>query len=236
MQEDILNLISSSSSKGKVIICKDVCILKNLLEPGMCENLIRIANQQSLEQLATRKRLQFDCPELAAYLWEKISPIYPYREIADEYGEIWRAMQINPHFRFVSYQPGDKFAKHEDGFVYTKYNQRSFASLTIYLNSLDEKDGGATHFTDFNFQVQPTTGSGLLFLVDDLLHEGRPVTNPASVKYILRTDILYGCPWFKNDKLRQEIYSAYQEASNGDDYNPTNWEKYQNLVNKLKKG
>lgn len=259
MQQEIKTLIDEGQGEVEVkekeiyekkkSVCKNICVVANLLSPTVCQKMIKLVNEQPLESLLTRQCLEFSSPELAEWLWQKLSPEFPYEECTDAFGEKWRAMSLNPQFEIERYQVGDRFSQHENGIIYSHYNQRSFASVIIYLNTVDTQSGGATHFSSFNLFVQPTVGTGLIFLAEGLLHGEQPIVNRNTVKYTLCTDVMYGCPWFKNDALRREIFAAYKEATNialdmSDEVTKTKnanwaagemaWEKYYNLMHKLK--
>jgi predicted 2-oxoglutarate/Fe(II)-dependent dioxygenase YbiX len=86
--------------------------------------------------------------------------------------------------RFYKYSPGQRFKMHKDG----PWTERGFTSrltFLVYLN--DAFAGGETDFRDF--KVSPQAGSALLF-IHDTWHEGAAVTE--GVKYVLRSDVLYG--------------------------------------------
>jgi len=156
-----------------------------------------------------------DHQELANALFERLYPKLKYKEIIDEFGEIWVAYGLNRRFRLCKYSSGGKFAKHEDGFYQDKVNSRSFATLMIYLNTVPVNYGGATYFNDYDIRIQPKEGSAICFLVNNLLHEGEELK--AGTKYILRTDIMYTIHQTKSWPLREEIFALRQKANDEED-------------------
>lgn len=97
------------------------------------------------------------------------------------------------------YEKGQQFARHYDGYEYGSMQYtggkptapQPRLTFLVYLNSGFE--GGATRF--FNSKgtellaVTPTTGTALIY-TQRMLHEGSVVQN--GVKYVLRSDVLYG--------------------------------------------
>jgi prolyl 4-hydroxylase len=89
--------------------------------------------------------------------------------------------------------------QHFDAFDLSDANGRRFASnggqrvvtVLVYLNTLTEEQGGATHFPNLNLKVQPKQGMALVFFpstVDGLLdrqalHAALPPRNNAT-KYV----------------------------------------------------
>ena len=93
---------------------------------------------------------------------------------------------VNERFRFYRYQPGQRFALHQDGTFARSPDERSLLTFLIYLNQ--DFTGGETAFPEQGQCIRPQTGMALLFQ-HLLLHEGCPVRS--GVKYALRSDIMY---------------------------------------------
>lgn len=101
--------------------------------------------------------------------------------------------QLEP-IQIVKYEKGnmykphyDYFAKHSDNIN----NQRLYTFI-IYLNDLDEKDGGATYFPKYGIRIFPKQGRCICFrnandkgYINDMsLHTGEEIITD-TVKYIL---------------------------------------------------
>ncbi len=95
------------------------------------------------------------------------------RRMADVAGfshQVGTAMTLN------QYRSGGRFGRHFDWSV-----PKSFATLIVYLNT--PESGGETYFPSLHLSVQPTQGSGLLFVHADAdgaidlstIHQGLPV-------------------------------------------------------------
>lgn len=93
----------------------------------------------------------------------------------------------NPRLRLYRYDVGQRHGPHWDSVVELPGGLRSLVTLVFYLN--DDFEGGETDFPELQQRVQPMTGRALLFQ-HRILHEAMEVA--AGVKYVLRTDILYG--------------------------------------------
>lgn len=100
-------------------------------------------------------------------------------------------LELNDHFRFYHYSPGEYFKPHKDG--HTKLEgKESFITVLIYLN---DTEGGETILMPEGFakkeswiNITPTKGSVLLF-EHKIWHEGKPVTS--GDKILLRSDVFY---------------------------------------------
>lgn len=88
--------------------------------------------------------------------------------------------------RFYKYSRGQRFKMHKDG-PWSEDGRVSRLTFLVYLN--EAFTGGETDFRQF--KVRPETGAALLF-VHDTWHEGVAVAD--GVKYVLRSDVLYGGP------------------------------------------
>lgn len=98
---------------------------------------------------------------------------------------------LNERLSFLKYSVGEYFKPHEDGYYIRPDNsEMSFITVQIYLNSLNENDGGATIFYENGgiYSVIPKTGRVLLF-EHDIEHESSILKN--GLKYCIRTDVMY---------------------------------------------
>lgn len=191
---------------------KDFSIIPNFLSSIECNNFINLLEESpDVERLDTRNRLMFHSEELAEILWNRLVPYFDKKVVIDEFGDEWTAYGTNDRFRLVKYDTNDEFALHEDGFFYNNYDERSFATFMMYLNDVDEENGGATTFVDHSIKLQPKEGLCLAFLVDRLFHKGDPITS--GEKYILRTDVMYRCTKMKNKEMRKKMYDVFNELN-----------------------
>jgi len=89
----------------------------------------------------------------------------------------------------VRYRKGEFFGKHVDYFEEDEVNVldnggNRMATFFVYLNTLDEEDGGETEFTKLGIKSRPKKGDAIFFLNQDLEtgemipeteHQGNPV-------------------------------------------------------------
>lgn len=100
------------------------------------------------------------------------------------------ASGLNPRFRYYRYTGTEAFAPHHDGSV--RIGERtSKLTFMVYLTSVAK--GGETRFYGDDIKVrhaiQPVIGKALVF-EHSILHEGVAVEE--GIKYVLRTDVMYG--------------------------------------------
>ncbi|KAF9098367.1 hypothetical protein BGX29_007650 [Mortierella sp. GBA35] len=155
------------------------------------------------------KRCIIDDVAFAAELWDRVKRHIP---------TVWEGRPVvgmNERLRFLKYHPNDQFAPHMDGEYRRTDGSGQVTKITIqfYLNSEGDIEagaeaalrGGQTTFLDERFEysevkggpeafrkqvaVPCRTGQALVFQ-HDLVHEGSKVQ--AGIKYVVRTDILYG--------------------------------------------
>jgi hypothetical protein len=123
---------------------------------------------------------------------------------------VWTASRLRPRLLFAGYRPGDFFGAHYDLRVDAEGNgapsaaaargaveEVSHVTVVIYLNE-NGKDfhGGHTNVLEEGLRekkiiesVAPATGTALLFLQEEVYHEGGSVES--GTKFILRADVMY---------------------------------------------
>lgn len=135
---------------------------------------------------------------MAKRIWNRVEGFVP-RILAGR-----QVLGLNERFRFYRYAPGQRFSWHWDGSFVRPNGEASLLTFMIYLN--EGYEGGATRFDDDAksppgepLSVAGKLGMALLF-EHELLHEGAEVTG--GVKYVLRSDVMYGPHERKpNDRL-----------------------------------
>lgn len=126
------------------------------------------------------KRWMNDDPPLAAEIHRRLAQHLPDGLMNR------RPRGVNERFRYLKYDPGEKFAPHLDGAFVRAPTEASLLTLMIYLN--DDFEGGELVFHDDGEVVRPRPGLGYLFQHCQR-HEARPVST--GIKYCTRTDVLY---------------------------------------------
>jgi hypothetical protein len=178
-----------------------VFLLRDFLSPAECA--AQIARSEAMEyepgtvggevveNARSNERVIFDDPTLAADLFARAAPhLPPLIEGA-------RLVGFNERFRFYRYAPGQAFKPHRDG-AFHRFDRPEQSHLTfmVYLN--EAAAGGETRFFpgleqafrgEPSLAVRPETGAALVF-VHRVWHEGAVVRE--GVKYVLRTDVMYG--------------------------------------------
>lgn len=155
-------------------------------EPGTVAGVVN-------ENVRNNERVIIDEDSLASNLFQRAEPFLP--RVLDDHCLVG----FNERWRFYRYRPGQTFNPHRDGsYVRMKTWEASELTFMIYLN--DGMVGGETRFfanVEYAFQqppspylsVQPKAGTALVFL-HSIWHEGAVVQS--GLKYVLRTDIMYG--------------------------------------------
>jgi hypothetical protein len=133
-----------------------------------------------LQNIRNNERVIFESPAWVAQLWQRLETI----KLPELDGKVARALPKD--LRFYKYVVNQRFKMHKDG-GWTEAGMSSKLTFMIYLN--DGFVGGETDFREF--KVTPKTGSALLF-VHDTWHEGAAIIE--GIKYVLRSDVLYGDP------------------------------------------
>lgn len=110
---------------------------------------------------------------------------------------IWKPVGLNDCFLFTRYGTGQFFKPHFDGHYKNMQNQISIYSVTLYLNEVQEGDGGNLIFysgTRVNpvevCRWRPLQGCAVIFQ-HDVLHEGEEIFTPGTYKYIARTSVMF---------------------------------------------
>jgi predicted 2-oxoglutarate/Fe(II)-dependent dioxygenase YbiX len=175
----------------------DVFVLRDFLTPHECREFIARSEQLGYEEaplttaagavvnkrVRDNVRVMVDDPALADALFRRARPFLP--------GCVgrWEVAGFNERWRYYRYDPGERFAPHDDGSFARGEDEKSRLTFMVYLN--DDFEGGATNFY---YQagapyltVRPVCGDALVF-VHWKLHEGARVGRGR--KYVLRTDVM----------------------------------------------
>lgn len=187
---------------------------------------------------------------IADTIWNRVKDIFPFADInignyeTDENGIVdprwerelpgtWKAYNLNLDFLFAKYPQGGSFAPHTDGRTIHDFNSRSFYSVIIFLNSIDDGFGGGTKFYHkealtklirsesgnqwtadhalLTAEVLPREGRMLIF-DQDLVHEGVPPLG-CNQKYIIRSDIMCRrSPAVCDSQIDKEAYKIFRLA------------------------
>src|SRR5262249_50672174 len=91
-------------------------------------------------------------PELARILWSRLSRAIPrVRTMEDDTPtdwnghRVWRAVGLNPLFRFMAYEPGGMLIPHYDsGYDFGDGRSHTLMSVLIFLTDASDDTGGAT--------------------------------------------------------------------------------------------
>ncbi|KAG0097522.1 hypothetical protein BGZ93_002577 [Podila epicladia] len=201
----------SNARKNEAIVALTV---QNILSPTECRALIARAEHQGYDIALVNtgsgdgvhvpgyrdgQRCIIDDTHFAAQMWERIKLYVPAKYKGRP------VVGLNERMRFLKYGPGDKFEAHMDG-EYRRADgsgHRTKMTIQLYLN--DACEGGATTFLneramwrvegdqeqELKVAVAPKVGQLLVFQ-HDLVHEGSAVQS--GVKYVIRSDVLYGMP------------------------------------------
>jgi hypothetical protein len=219
---EILTAFQGETSKD-VCVFNHIAIIQSLLNQDECRKIIESLEKMGMRPLLSpyplRKtsRIVIDSPELAQNVWKKVEPYIPVREIRDDFGDLWKICGINESFRFFSYGVGDFSKPHYDGFVQPSYRIKSFATLLLYLNDVDEQKGGSTKFTESGLKIRPKLGNALFFITENVLHESEEIKGEKNgkfqaEKYVMCMAVMYECKKFRNSDLRKKIYDLRQKA------------------------
>lgn len=173
-----------------------IFVIDEFLSPDECRELISRSEEIGYDDapittsrgplmrkdIRNNTRVMFDDIELASRLFERAKPLLvPSWSFRQPSG-------FNERFRFYRYEPGQRFAPHFDGAFDRGNGERSEFSFLIYLN--EDFEGGETRFFEPDeISVKPETGQALVFYHPQL-HEGAVLRS--GVKYVLRTDVMYG--------------------------------------------
>lgn len=166
----IPSFLSASESAGLIALAES---------NGFAAAAVRTPDgQKAMPTVRNNDRTLVEDETWVQLLWQRLSKV----ELPRIDGA--RAVGLPKELRFYKYSPGQRFKMHKDG-PWVENGLSSKLTFLVYLN--DGFTGGSTDFREF--KVTPATGKALLF-VHDTWHEGAGVTD--GVKYVLRSDILYG--------------------------------------------
>lgn len=174
-------------------IAEGIYTLPDVLTPDECQELIALTEAKGYEaapittasgfvlrpEIRNNSRVIIDDPAQADLLWPRV------RDEVPGFLRGRQAIGLNERFRFYRYDPGERFAPHQDGAYRRDNGEQSHLTFMVYLN--DGFDGGETKFHEA--EITPKTGMALIF-EHQLRHEGAAVRTGR--KYVLRSDVMYG--------------------------------------------
>jgi prolyl 4-hydroxylase len=182
--------------------------LHPIFTPEECQQFIECAENHGFEKamissrqgavvnlnVRSNDRVIWDDPDLAERIWQRVKNYLPVMQSGRE------IRGLNERFRYYRYTKGQIFRWHYDGYFARDNGEESVLTFLIYLN--EGYEGGETRFTWTN--IKGKTGMGLVF-PHNILHEGGVVLGD-SVKYVIRTDVMYGPVGKFTDVSRAEYY------------------------------
>jgi prolyl 4-hydroxylase len=94
--------------------------------------------------------------------------------------------------QLLRYQKGERYAYHHDYLSGDGITNQRVHTILVYLNDLQESDGGATSFFYYNKKVHPKAGTAVWFrnsdeegkLIKESLHAGEEIKSDA-IKYAI---------------------------------------------------
>lgn len=220
----ISSMVAAIDHPGRPRVFRDICLINEAFSHQECSELVRCVETMGMKPLTSSlplrktRKIGIDSPELAEAIWKRIEPYMPFKEVRDDLGDIWRVTGLSDQIKFLAFGQGDSNRAHCDQPQHVSYRCRSFATLIIYLNTVQSEIGGATHFVDHGLKVQPREGCALVYLTDNLFIEDESIAGDGktfkSEKYALRTNIMYECKKFRNAEIRRRIYDLKTQAQN----------------------
>jgi len=148
------------------------------------------------------------------HLWKRVKDLVP--PVIEHDRKRWKVREdekaLNELFRFLRYDPQQRFWAHFDGGFKRGPNEQTHYTFIMYLN--DDFEGGETiiypegktgiHGRPLmkEVKIRPERGMALVFRhsgPDHPLHSGAPHSTIGKKKYVLRTDIMYILEEERND-------------------------------------
>lgn len=130
-------------------------------------------------------RCVVDDKDFANVLLKRISHVVPMKYKGKDFHK------INIRLRFLKYDTGDHFIRHQDGQFVDTDGSMSMITILLYLN--DDYTGANTRFFKDGrdeTSVEPSLETGMVVLMDqDIYHDVPPLLT--GFKYVIRTELMY---------------------------------------------
>lgn len=172
-----------------------VKLLDGFLSPEKCQTLIETYKdkvvQSTVVESTTKQNVKNSARTSSTFFIPDSDPIIAeLKEKVAEFLKIDRK-QIEG-IQFLRYLYGERYTYHHDYLPGNPSNQRVH-TIIVYLNTLNDGDGGETSFFHYKLKVKPTQGTGVWFrnmtddgkLINESLHSGEPILKAGVVKYAL---------------------------------------------------
>lgn len=200
--EGSASLATSDACPSRIQLGQYTHLLKYLLSQKEGDDLITSAESLGFARHPsnTRDQILFSCPLLSDQVASRLSVWVPSelqgRRDGQQAGHAWNFVGLSKIWRLTRYNgPGDELGSHFDAVKCEGDSCCSVFTITVYLNTVSEEQGGRTKFdakgsiTPIGCEyLHPAIGSALL-LDHGVLHSGEALRS--GTKYILRTEVLY---------------------------------------------
>ena len=207
--------MNGNSSKVIALIPNAVYYALNFFTESECQAWIQLAEKnigfEYVSHPASRFIAQRECGRIQSTNWElskiifermqmlqMMDQIHPFIGVTSSHSD-YRPITCNGNLRIYKYEKGMSFGKHIDGSdrIPEVSNGNTEITVLVYLTTLSS---GATRFypaksskkDKAGIAFTPQAGAVLFHVHGDrcLEHEADPVQS--GIKYVLRTDIVYG--------------------------------------------
>lgn len=200
-------------------------IVRGFFSPAECERIMASCAPAAREHSFARVRAVTASDSLSAAVHVRLAalarvsePVRTALEAYPRHGAAWRLETIAPVWRCVGYNEGGRLAPHFDAHRVEGVDRVAFFTVMGYLTAGYE--GGALRLLDSKPPVDFAPGLGDLVLLDRrLLHEALPVTGGGTMKFIMRSDLVYvrDSPVGTADDETAVALLRQAEASEGDE-------------------
>ncbi len=172
-----------------------VTFMKDFLSPEKCNKLIELYKDKVISSTVVDNNTNMHVLDKSRtsstyFISENDSIIIEIKEKVSELLNI-KKEQIEG-IQFLRYLYGEQYHYHHDYIPGNPSNHREY-TIILYLNDLNDEDGGKTSFYYYNIKVKPTMGMAILFrnitedgkLITESLHSGESILKDRIIKYAL---------------------------------------------------
>lgn len=247
----------STSSNQITWVLDQVGYIDGVLSVSECEHICKFMddcdslsfwsdlgrNNEEARSFRDADTIELNSITTAANIWNRIASMFRDLQIffsdEDDGRECWRvdlpgtwhAAAVNHDILLARYPSGGYFSPHTDGNAIHGFNNRSFHSVILFLNSIPS-GGGTKFYSDEAVERLKQVEKGSAWVADDSLcigevaavagrllffdqryvHEGVPPVAPFR-KYIIRSDIMFTrTPALLTSPEDEKAFALHREA------------------------
>lgn len=168
---------------------ENVILINNFISDEDCDYLIKTYNEKVFRSKVVDGEVHPSRTSSTFYMPNNDPVCVKLREKTAEFLKI--PIDNIESLQFLRYIKGERYLYHYDYLSTPNITNQRVHTILLYLNTLNEEDGGATSFWHYKKKVSPVKGMGVWFrnlnqdgsLNTQSMHAGEEILTEGTIKY-----------------------------------------------------